>query len=183
MVAHLSWMWRRVPRPVRVLFASSAATLADTAVLLALCRFVGLGAGAAAAIGSIVGGALNFTINRVLVFGARNAPWSRQAVHYAVIVVGGGAAVSGAAVAALVAMGLPILAAKAVAVIVVLATWTYPMSARVVFAPRTARGPGPSVADTADEIQTPSASSGTPHAARSSNAPPHRRSPAITAGA
>jgi putative flippase GtrA len=172
-----------VPRPVRMLFASAAATLADTVVLVTLCRFVGLGAGLAAAVGALVGGAVNFVINRTLVFDANGSPWKRQAAHYAVIVVGGGAAVSGVAVAALVAIGLPILVAKAIAVIVVLATWTYPMSARVVFASRSRRGPTPSADESAVEIHTPSALSGTPHRARSRSSPPHKRSPAIIAGA
>src|SRR5205085_9075272 len=105
-----------IPRPVRLLFASATATLADAAVLVALCRLAGVSAGIAAAIGSLVGGAVNFVLNRTLVFDAVSSPWHRQAAHYAVIVVGGGAAVSGVAVAAFTAVGLPILVAKAIAV-------------------------------------------------------------------
>jgi putative flippase GtrA len=126
---------RRVPRLLRLLVASGLATLADAAVLLALCWQLGAPPGPAAVAGALVGGAVNFAIGRAWVFGARDRAWWRQAARYAVVVVGGGAVVSGLAVAALVAAGLLLPVAKAIAVVVVLIAWTYPMSARVVFAP------------------------------------------------
>jgi putative flippase GtrA len=134
----------RLPRVVRLLIASGVATAADTAVLFALCWQLGVGPGPAAVAGCLVGGAVNFAIGRSWVFAARDRAWWRQAARYAVIVVGGGAAVSGLAVAALVAARLPLPLAKALAVGIVLLAWTYPMSARVVFAPgRPAPAPAP----------------------------------------
>jgi putative flippase GtrA len=132
-------LWARVPRVLRVLVASGAATAADTAVLLLLCWGVGLSAGLAAGAGSVAGGAVNFAINRTFIFGGGAGDWWTQALRYGVIVVLGGAVISGVAVAALVATGLPLLVAKAAAVVLTLVVWTYPMSARVVFA-------GPAVA-------------------------------------
>jgi putative flippase GtrA len=124
----------RLPRLLRLAIASGVATAADSAVLLVLCWQLGVAPGLAAAAGSLVGGAVNFALGRSWVFRARDRSWWRQAAHYAVVVVGGGAVVSGLAVAALTAARVPLALAKAIAVGVVLVAWTYPMSARVVFA-------------------------------------------------
>jgi putative flippase GtrA len=124
----------RLPRLLRLLIASGVATTADSAVLFVLCWQLGVAPGLAAVAGCLVGGAVNFAIGRAWVFRARDRAWWLQAARYAVIVVGGGAVVSGLAVASLVAAGLPLPLAKAAAVVIVLLAWTYPMSARVVFA-------------------------------------------------
>jgi putative flippase GtrA len=129
-----------LPRWCRLLIASGVATAADAAVLLALCWQLGVAPGRAAAVGCLVGGAVNFAIGRTWVFQARGRAWWRQAARYAVVVVGGGAVVSGVAVAALAAAQLPLPLAKAIAVVIVLFAWTYPMASRVVFA---AAGPAP----------------------------------------
>jgi putative flippase GtrA len=129
----------RLPRPLRLLVASGLATAADTAILVALARGAGLRPGLAAAIGCLAGGLVNFVMTRSWVFTAGDRAWVPQALRYGVIVVGGGAAVSGLAVAALCAAGAPLLIAKAIAVVVTMALWTYPLAARVVFAP--ARAP------------------------------------------
>lgn len=157
-----------IPRPVRVLVASGAATATDTAVLVLLCHVVAWAAGPAAIAGSLAGGVINFVINRTWVFGGGGRGWLGQALRYGAIVVGGGAAVTGGAVAAGVAIGLPLLAAKAVAIVVVLVAWTYPLSARVVFAPA---------------IHTPSSASGRPQPAGSSNGPPTARPSAVASAA
>jgi putative flippase GtrA len=70
--------------------------------------------------GGLVGGAVHFAIGRVWVFRSRDRAWWLQAARYAVVVIGGGAAVSGIAVAALVAAQLPLAVAKAIAVVIVL---------------------------------------------------------------
>lgn len=124
-----------VARFARLLAASSAATLADVATLLAVVTLCGLAPGPASVVGCLVGGGVNFAINRAWVFRGRRGPWLLQAMRYGVIVVGGGAVVSGLAVAALTSVGLPLLIAKAGAVVTALVAWTYPMSARVVFVP------------------------------------------------
>jgi putative flippase GtrA len=128
-------VWQRVPRPLRMICSGGAATTVDTAVLVLLCWGAGLPAGLAAALGCLAGGVTNFAITRRAIFGARGRGWLEQAARYALLVVGGGAAVSAFAVAGLVALGLPLLVAKAGAVVIALGVWTYPMSARVVFAP------------------------------------------------
>ncbi|HEX7836015.1 MAG TPA: GtrA family protein [Kofleriaceae bacterium] len=124
----------RLPVVLRLLIASGVATTADAAVLFVLCWQFGVAPGVAAVAGCLVGGAVNFAIGRTWVFCARDRAWWLQAARYALVVVGGGAVVSGIAVAALVAAHLPLPLAKAAAVVIVLLAWTYPMSARVVFA-------------------------------------------------
>lgn len=141
-VRWLRWLWHRLPRPLRVLIAGGAATACDTIVLMITCWGLGVPPGFAAIAGCLTGGAVNFAINRRWIFAATGASWLPQLARYGVIVVGGGALVSGAVVAALAAAGVPLLVAKASAVMIALVTWTYPMSARVVFgASRQAAGP------------------------------------------
>jgi putative flippase GtrA len=125
----------QLPRPLRLLCASGLATGLDTAILVGLSLGAGLAPGFAAALGCLGGGLVNFVLTRAWVFAARDRAWLPQALRYGVVVVGGGAVVSGLAVAALCAAGAPLLAAKVGAVIVTMAAWTYPLSARVVFAP------------------------------------------------
>lgn len=127
----------RAPRLARVLrlgISSGAATMVDTALLFVLVHATGFAPGPAALLGSLAGGAVNFAINRRWVF-AVGGGWLGQALRYFAIVVGGGAVVSAAAVAALCALGLPLLIAKGAAVLITMAAWTYPMASRVVFAP------------------------------------------------
>ncbi|MEZ4398702.1 MAG: GtrA family protein [Kofleriaceae bacterium] len=137
-------LWSRIPRVVRQLAVGGLATVVDTVVLVATLWAWALSPGVAAVLGCLAGGVVNFGVTRAWVFAAADRAWVPQAARYAVVVVGGGALVSGAAVAALCAAGLPVLAAKAVAVVVTMLAWTYPMSARVVFAapPPAARDPG-----------------------------------------
>ena len=129
---------QRYPRLARVLrlgVSSGVATLVDTAILFALVHAIGFAPGPAALLGSLAGGAVNFAINRRWVFTSAVAGWIGQALRYFAIVVAGGAVVSAAAVAALCALGLPLLVAKAAAVLITMAAWTYPMASRVVFTP------------------------------------------------
>jgi len=134
----------RLPRLLRLLIASCVATAADSAVLFVLCWQLGVAPALATVAGCLVGGAVNFAIGRAWVFRARDRAWWRQAARYATIVIGGGAVISGLVVEALVAAHLPIPLAKAAAVVIVLLAWTYPMSARAVFAPaRPASPTGP----------------------------------------
>lgn len=131
----------RLRRMARLVFASGVATAIDTAVLVLLVAIAGVSPGPAAVVGCLAGGAVNFAVSRRWVFGAQARRWWPQALRYGVIVVGGGAIVSGLAVAALAVAGAPLLLAKAIAVGTTMLAWTYPMSARVVFAP-----PGPRTA-------------------------------------
>jgi putative flippase GtrA len=118
---------------LRVVTVGGIATATDTVVLAVLYYGYALSAAKAAVVGSLVGGAVNFLLNRSWVFGATAGTWWRQAVLYATIVVGGGAVLGGGVVAGLHAFGIPVLLAKCAAIGLVLVTWTYPMSARVVF--------------------------------------------------
>lgn len=137
---------RRGSRLARLATASGVATAVDTAVLLLLVAGAGLAPGPAAVVGCLAGGAVNFAVSRRWVFRAHARRWWPQALRYGVIVVGGGALVSGLAVAALTAVGAPLLLAKAVAIVTTMTAWTYPMAARVVFAPQVDHAVTPSAA-------------------------------------
>ena len=120
----------RIPTLARQVTASTIATSVDLMMLFALVRVVGLPPAIAAIAAALGGGATNFAIGRCWVFEARG-PVIDQAVRYAVLVVGGGAIVSGAVVGGLAALGLPLVVAKVLAVGLVMLGWTYPVSARI----------------------------------------------------
>lgn len=135
-------MHRPLGRVLRLLIGSATATSVDAVVLLTLVWVLRVPITIATVLGCLCGGAVNFALTRAWVFGSRDRAWVAQAVRYFVVVVGGGALVSGAAVAALTALGLPLFVAKAGAIATTMVSWTYPMSARVVFAaPATSRPP------------------------------------------
>ena len=118
----------QLSRLVRQLTSSAIATTIDLVLLLALVQVVP--PAIAAAVAAIGGGCANFAIGRIWVFEARGSVVG-QAVGYAVLVVGGGALVSGAIVGGLAAAGIPLVVAKVLAVGVVMLAWTYPVSARI----------------------------------------------------
>ena len=122
-------------RPLRIVIASTAATLADAVTLLSLVRGAHLGAGAAAVLGCLAGGAVNFTLTRRWVFGVEDARSAvRQVVLYGVFVVLGGAVLVGGLVhLAVQRSGAPLLLARALAAVVVLAAWNYPLSSLLIF--------------------------------------------------
>ena len=115
--------------------SSAAASALDVTVLVALVHLGHLAAGPAAALGALVGGALNFALTRRFVFrGASGCVW-RQAAAYGLLIVVGGALLSGLIVQLwMTRLGGPILIAKLAAAGLVLIGWNYPIASRVVFA-------------------------------------------------
>lgn len=118
-----------------MLAASTAATLLDVLSLLVLVTLAWIPAGLAAAIGCLVGGAANFTLSRLWVFGerGRRAGWPRQLALYVVTVVAAGALLSGGIVHFVVHLGVSVLVAKALAATFTMAFWNYPVQLLVVF--------------------------------------------------
>jgi putative flippase GtrA len=116
--------------------SSTAASALDVTVLIALCHLGHLAAGAAAALGALAGGALNFALTRRWVFrGGGTGRWWRQAAAYGVLVVLCGALLSGLIVQLwMTRLGGPVLLAKLGAAALVLLGWNYPIASRVVFA-------------------------------------------------
>ena len=133
---------RHLTRLIRQALSSLAATALDLVTLLSLTSLLHLYAGLAGALGNVAGGLLSFVLCRRWVFGAgaKGGGGSRllrgQLVRYAVLVVGCGALLTGAAIQlATSALGLPLLAAKAVIGALVLVCWNCPIATRHVFAP------------------------------------------------
>lgn len=164
---------------LRFLAASVCATTTDAIVLFACHHLLAIDAGIATIAGCLAGGLVNFMLGRSWVFADRRASWWRTVASYLIVVVGGAALISGAVVAALAALAIPVVLAKAAAVLLTMLVWTYPMSSRVI----TQRGPAPAAVDSAVEIHTPVASSGTAQLARSSSSPPRNVSPTTVARA
>ena len=121
-------------RIARLATSSGVSSLSDAIVLVVLCRGLDWTPGLAAIAGCLVGGAINFALNRSWVFEAQRGAVLRQAIAYASLVVCGGAILSGLIVGALAGAGIPLLIAKGSALVLVLAGWNYPISARLVFA-------------------------------------------------
>ena len=126
----------------RALGSSTAASAVDVIALLVLARTTHLAAGVAAALACVLGGAVNFALNRTWVFaddapsarGTRGGNPLRQLALYSLLVVIGGALLGGAVVQlATVTLGLSLLAAKAVSAVLVFVGWNYPVASFVVF--------------------------------------------------
>ena len=120
---------------LRAAAVSVLATLLDVTTLLLLVRVAHLTAGVAAAIGCLLGGVVNFALARRWVFAARGGSPTRQLALYGVLVVAGSAVLCGGLVGfATATLGAPVVVAKGAAAALVFLGWTYPISARVVFA-------------------------------------------------
>lgn len=118
----------------RMLATSTASTAVDVVTLLALAGMLAVPAGTAAVLGCLAGGVVSFVLSRHYVFGAAAGCWKKQLLGYGVLVVLGGALLSGAIVRATVLhLGAPVLLAKGVAATVVMVAWNYPLSARLIF--------------------------------------------------
>lgn len=117
----------------RALVSSAVASAVDVLALAALVTLAHLAAGTAAAVGGVLGGAVNFLVSRRWVFRKRKASALRQVALYGVLVVLGGALLGGALVHVSTGLGAPLFLAKAGATALVFTLWTYPVSTHVVF--------------------------------------------------
>lgn len=70
---------------LRAQVSAGMATLCDLATTVALASGVGIAAPIAGAAGSVVGGGINFTLNRRWAYEAASDGWRRQVVRYALV--------------------------------------------------------------------------------------------------
>lgn len=108
----------------------------DFASMVVFVELVALTFAPAAAAASMIGAGVCFFLNRRWAFRDRTPLGLRQVGAFVIVAIG--AAVINAGVVHLLAGMLRVayLGAKAVSACVVFATWTYPVQARLVFAPR-----------------------------------------------
>lgn len=104
----------RVLRPVLLFAASSLASAGVDLSLFLLLYSLGAPAMAAVLAARLASGALNWAVNRHLVFADRDTPWRRSALRYAALALGIGL-LSGALTSALLMLGLPAAGAKVAA--------------------------------------------------------------------
>ncbi|WP_181410869.1 GtrA family protein [Nocardioides humi] len=133
----------RIYAPLLLFVASSLSAFAiDTVALLVLHSL--LGSLLVAVVGArLLSASVNFAVNRRLVFGGAATPWHRAARRYAALAVLLLAA-NYLVLAGLYGLGLPLLAAKLVTEVLLVAT-SYVVQARFVFArrhDRSGRSPG-----------------------------------------
>ncbi|MCB0766280.1 MAG: GtrA family protein [Flavobacteriales bacterium] len=70
---------------LRAQLSAAAATAFDLATTVALAGGVGIAAPVAGAAGSVVGGGINFTLNRRWAYDAASRGWRRQAMRYLLV--------------------------------------------------------------------------------------------------
>jgi phosphatidylglycerophosphate synthase/putative flippase GtrA len=143
------------PLPVQVVMhvlAAAGATGADYGVVLALIRYIGLSASEATALGCVVGGALNYVMNRALTFWSTD-PKLPQVGRYAL--VSGTSALLNAGGVALLALH-PALDYRVAWWLVrgaVYVTWNFPLHRSFVFAPQRLASP-PSALGVSQELRS-----------------------------
>jgi putative flippase GtrA len=120
-------------RGVRIVISSMAASAADFVTLLTLVGLAHLAAGAAAAIGCLVGGGVNFALNRRWVFSANGSGVGQLNRYFLFVVLGGAVLVGGLVHLAVQRLGAPVLLARVVVSLIVLFGWNYPVSKHLVF--------------------------------------------------
>jgi putative flippase GtrA len=115
-------------RGLKLVIASTAAGAVDFVTLFTLVGLAHVAAGVAALIGCLLGGAVNFGINRRWVFAARGARGTLgQGGRYFAVLVGGLVHL------AVQRLGAPVLTARLAVALLVLFAWNYPVSKHVVF--------------------------------------------------
>ena len=119
-------------RALPYLAASTAAAAADLSVL-SISRRAGVAVWLAALFGCLAGGVANFAVQRKKVFVRATTGVTTSAIRYALLVVLGGALLTSVLMSLGVSLGLPFLIARGAVGLVVLASWNYPISKRVVF--------------------------------------------------
>ncbi len=117
---------------LRNLFAASAATAIDFVVVLAFVRLADLPPWASTALGCLVGGTVNFTINRIWTF-ASNAPPLGQAWRYGFVSASSALLNSGGVAVLLFLPGLDYRLAWFLVRAAVFLTWNYPLHRDYVF--------------------------------------------------
>lgn len=70
---------------LRAQFSAAAATAFDLAITVAFASGAGITAPAAGAAGSVVGGGINFTLNRTWAYDAASRGWRRQVIRYLLV--------------------------------------------------------------------------------------------------
>lgn len=135
-------MFKRV---MRVSASSILATTVDVVALVALVEVLGMHVTVAAFLAAVCGGVTNFLVNKYWAF-ADVAPLDvRQVSLYVVVSLVNAMFVAASLHVFAVLIGVPYLAAKAVAAALVFLVWSYPAQAKLVF---------PAMPDPSDSLAT-----------------------------
>lgn len=119
---------------LRAQVSASTATAIDLATTVALASGAGIAAPLSGAAGSMVGGGVNFALNRHWAYGAGSLGWRRQALRYA-IVWGGHVLLSyGLIYGGVEAIGWSYLPVKLFVAALLALCWNHPLQSRFVFA-------------------------------------------------
>lgn len=138
------------PRPPRVLgrgglartvVSSAAATGSDFALVAVMVSGFALWAPAATFVGCVLGGIVNFTVNRIWAF-ASDAPTGPQALRYLFVTTSSAVLNSGLVAVFLLLPGVPYVIAWWLVRGAVFATWSFPLNRDYVFLRSTRRGAG-----------------------------------------
>jgi len=122
----------KLPRAVRTAITSLASTIADLATLITLVEGFGCAVGVAAFASAMVGAVVGYVLGKNWAFRDRSPVRVRQIAAFALVALGTALFVA-SCVQLLSGLGVPYLAAKAVAAIAVFAAWSYPAQKRIVF--------------------------------------------------
>jgi putative flippase GtrA len=118
---------------IRASASSVLATALDVVALVVLVEIVGMHVTVAAFLAAICGGVTNFLLNKYWAFADAQPLDVRQVSLYVVVSLVNAMFVAASLHVFAVLIGVPYLAAKAVAAALVFLVWSYPAQAKLVF--------------------------------------------------
>jgi putative flippase GtrA len=123
----------RARRLLRTAMSGIAATAVDMTAMVLLVELARCPIGAAAFLSACAGALVNFTINKYWAFRCPAPVEPRQLLVFALVALGTSTCVAMLVSGLTHGVGIPYLASKIVAAILVFLTWTYPAQSRLVF--------------------------------------------------
>lgn len=129
-------LYLRVVKNIRELMAAGASGVVVTGIdiaILALLVEHGVRVAIAAFVGSAVGAAVNFAMNKYLAFRDHSRVTPTQLARFAIVALATALLMAGAMHLVAVEIGVPYLIAKLICAATVFVVWTYPAQRRLVF--------------------------------------------------
>ncbi len=119
---------------LRAQASSAIATIGDLALSVGLTSGLAVAGPVAGAAGSVLGGAINFVVNRHWAYAAARQAWKRQAIRYTLVWCGHVMLTYALVRFGIDVLGLPFLPVKVITMVLLAVGWNHRLHRRYVFA-------------------------------------------------